>query len=104
MDRQPFHAKGVEPMSNSTESGGTADEADGAEPYADPLQEAAQSKQTVDNDAVAGETVYPGPGEGNNGPTGGAEREIEPVYDEHGNDETDGAAAEGGSDIDLDDQ
>jgi hypothetical protein len=87
-------------MSNSPESDRTADEANGAEPFSDPLHEAAQNMQTVDNDAVAGETVYPGSGEGNNGPTGGAEQEIEPVYDEHANDDPRAEAA----DIDLDDE
>ena len=38
----------------------------------------ATGKQTVANDAVAGETVLPGTGEGNQGPTGGAQREGEP--------------------------
>ncbi len=32
------------------------------------------------NDAVAGETVWPGTGEGNRGPTGGAPREETPEY------------------------
>ncbi|MCU1438526.1 MAG: hypothetical protein JWP66_1613 [Naasia sp.] len=40
----------------------------------------AQGKQTVTNDAVAGETVLPGSGEGNDGPTGGAPNEGRPVY------------------------
>jgi len=35
------------------------------------------------NDAVAGETVEPGAGEGNDGPTGGSPREFEPDYHEH---------------------
>ena len=38
--------------------------------------------QTVTNDAVAGETVLPGAGEGNDGPTGGSPREQEPEYAE----------------------
>ena len=33
-----------------------------------------EAKQTVANDAVAGETVLPGPGDGNDGPTGGMPR------------------------------
>jgi hypothetical protein len=37
-----------------------------------------RDKQTVTNDAVAGETVLPGVGEGNQGPTGGAEKEGTP--------------------------
>ena len=35
----------------------------------------AMAKQTATNDAVAGETVLPGLGDGNDGPTGGAPRE-----------------------------
>jgi hypothetical protein len=38
----------------------------------------AESKQTVTNDAVAGETVLPGVGDGNDGPTGGAPAEGTP--------------------------
>jgi hypothetical protein len=49
----------------------------------DHLRERAIEKETVTNDAVAGETVLPGPGHGNDGPTGGAEREASPIYDEH---------------------
>jgi hypothetical protein len=51
--------------------------------------------QTVTNDAVAGETVLPGLGDGNDGPTGGAPREPEPEYAE--NDLA-------GEEIDLDDE
>ena len=43
----------------------------------------AESKQTVTNDAVAGETVLPGAGDGNNGPTGGAPSEGTPELDEN---------------------
>ncbi|MCU1569770.1 MAG: hypothetical protein JWR33_511 [Naasia sp.] len=43
----------------------------------------ATGKQTVTNDAVAGETVLPGVGEGNDGPTGGAARELEPGLPEN---------------------
>ena len=43
-----------------------------------------QSKQTVTNDAVAGETVLPGVGEGNDGPTGGAPKEGSPVFHDDG--------------------
>ncbi|AYG04369.1 hypothetical protein [Gryllotalpicola protaetiae] len=35
------------------------------------------------NDAVAGETIDPGAGEGNDGPTGGSPREFQPEYHEH---------------------
>ena len=44
---------------------------------------AAESAQTVTNDAVAGETVYPGEGDGNDGPTGGAPGEITPIQPEN---------------------
>ena len=45
----------------------------------DPVQAARESKETVTNDAVAGETVLDGAGDGNNGPTGGSPREAEPI-------------------------
>lgn len=38
----------------------------------------AESDEVVTNDAVAGETVEPGAGDGNDGPTGGAPRELTP--------------------------
>ena len=45
----------------------------------------AEGKETVTNDAVAGETVLPEPGDGDGGgPTGGSPREAEPEY---GNDQ-----------------
>lgn len=50
--------------------------------------------QTVATDGVAGETVLPGLGDGNDGPTGGAPREPEPDFAE--NDLA-------GEEIDLDD-
>jgi hypothetical protein len=37
-------------------------------------------KQTVANDALAGETVLPGVGEHNQGPTGGATKEQSPMH------------------------
>jgi hypothetical protein len=52
-------------------------------------------QETVTNDAVAGETVLPGAGDGNDGPTGGSPREQEPMYAE--NDLAD-------EEIDLDDE
>lgn len=56
----------------------------------DPVDAARQSKETVTNDAVAGETVLDGAGDGNYGPTGGSPREAEPVGDnELDDDETD---------------
>jgi hypothetical protein len=45
----------------------------------DPLEAARESKETVTNDAVAGETVLDGAGDGNYGPTGGSPREAEPI-------------------------
>lgn len=47
----------------------------------DPVKAARESKQTVTNDAVAGETVFEGAGDGNYGPTGGSPREAEPIGD-----------------------
>jgi hypothetical protein len=38
----------------------------------------AESNSITTNDALAGETVYPGEGDGNDGPTGGAPRETTP--------------------------
>ena len=40
-------------------------------------------KQTVTNDALAGETVLPGVGEHNDGPTGGAAKEQSPMLPEN---------------------
>jgi len=66
-------------------------------PY-DDADEAARfegSEDIVTNDAVAGETVEPGIGEGNDGPTGGSPREGAPYE----------AANElSGEDIDLDEE
>jgi hypothetical protein len=42
-----------------------------------------EAKETVVNDAVAGETVLPGAGDGNDGATGGSPREQEPMYAEN---------------------
>jgi hypothetical protein len=68
----------------------------------DPEAVREESLQTVANDPLAGDTVYPGTGERNQGPTGGAAREFQPS----GSD----AVFEGlpenelqGEDIDLDD-
>jgi hypothetical protein len=51
--------------------------ASGEKPY-DQADEFAESEQIATNDAVAGETVFPGVGEHNDGPTGGAPREGTP--------------------------
>jgi ATP-dependent DNA helicase RecQ len=61
----------------------------------DPEALAAEADTLVTNDAVAGETVLPGAGDGNDGPTGGAPGEITP--DEPANE----LQADG---IDLDDE
>ena len=53
----------------------------------DPLEAARESKETVTNDAVAGETVLEGAGDGNYGPTGGSPREAEPIGDNELDDE-----------------
>lgn len=42
-----------------------------------------ESNELVTTDSVAGETVLPGVGDGNDGPTGGAPAEGSPSYDEH---------------------
>ncbi|MDQ0573995.1 hypothetical protein [Agromyces albus] len=47
------------------------------------IEDEEQWKETVVNDAVAGETLLSGPGDGNDGPTGGAAHEQEPVYAEN---------------------
>jgi hypothetical protein len=57
-------------------------------PYSDPSfddreEEFAAENDIATNDAVAGETVTPGVGEGNDGPTGGSPREATPTLDEH---------------------
>jgi hypothetical protein len=44
------------------------------------VAEKVMEKETVTTDAVAGETVLPGVGEGNDGPTGGAPAEGTPDY------------------------
>jgi hypothetical protein len=67
----------------------------------DPVQAAKESKETVTNDAVAGETVFDGPGDGNFGPTGGSPREAEPI----GNNELDDEDIDLGTDLrDTDDR
>jgi hypothetical protein len=55
----------------------------GLDGESDHVREREIELETVTNDAVAGETVLPGPADGNDGPTGGAEREATPIYDEH---------------------
>ena len=55
----------------------------------------AEAGDLVTNDAVAGETVLPGEGDGNDGPTGGSPAELTPAEPDH--------AIDPGS-IDLDDE
>lgn len=59
----------------------------------DPAERFAESEDIVTNDAVAGETILPGVGDGNDGPTGGAPGEGQPEYAENDLE---------GEDIDLD--
>ncbi|MGO4593174.1 hypothetical protein AB4Z18_05060 [Leifsonia sp. 2TAF2] len=77
--------------SDAGETPGWSDPADGDVDYAlnDPEAEANFADELVTNDAVAGETIWSGPGDGNDGPTGGQAREAEPEYDEHGGDDVD---------------
>jgi hypothetical protein len=49
----------------------------------DRLDDPAIADEIVTNDAVAGETVFSGAGEGNDGPTGGSPREGEPDWDRY---------------------
>lgn len=57
--------------------------AEGFSDAADPEEQFARSEDIVTNDAVAGETVEPGAGDGNDGPTGGAPAEAGPEYAEN---------------------
>lgn len=61
----------------------------------DPEALRAEADDLVTNDAVAGETVLPGEGDGNDGPTGGSPAELTPAEPDH--------AIDPGS-IDLDDE
>ena len=49
----------------------------------DPEAIKAESMNTVTTDAVAGDTVYPGVGDGNDGPTGGSPAEGQPDLPEN---------------------
>ncbi|MBN9607195.1 MAG: hypothetical protein J0G30_11355 [Actinomycetales bacterium] len=53
--------------------------------------EAAGLERTATNDAVAGETIADQPGSGWGGPTGGNEREAEPILHEHDDEHDDPA-------------
>ncbi|RWZ68286.1 hypothetical protein ELQ92_03445 [Labedella populi] len=79
-------------MTNDTTNPDTSTGGEHRDPDDELLRE--HAIQTVATDAAAGETVLPGAGDGNDGPTGGAPREPEPGYAE--NDLS-------GEEIDLDD-
>lgn len=49
-------------------------------PHYDEFADQNDAMTTATNDAVAGETILPGQGDGNDGPTGGSPREGEPAY------------------------
>ncbi|WP_207456348.1 hypothetical protein [Desertivibrio insolitus] len=66
---------------------------DSETPFQDRVQADDLEKTIATNDAVAGETILDGPGDGNDGPTGGAEKEFTPDYPENDLE---------GQDIDLD--
>lgn len=72
---------------DGAEDGDAEQESDGGEAadFASGDHEAimAESMETVTNDAVAGDTVYAGPGDGNDGPTGGAPGEATPIEPEN---------------------
>jgi hypothetical protein len=53
---------------------------DPREPYVDPYEGTFDPDDLATNDAVAGETVLSGSGDGNDGPTGGSPAEEEPDY------------------------
>jgi hypothetical protein len=61
-------------MSDAT----TPEPTDGRDEISDVVRADHEANETVTNDAVAGETVEPGAGDGNDGPTGGSPREAEP--------------------------
>jgi hypothetical protein len=65
-------------MSDENESTGTGEGAG-----IDEIREFLEANEVATNDAVAGETVEPGRGDGNEGPTGGSPRELEPELHEH---------------------
>jgi hypothetical protein len=60
-----------------------SDENTNQEPYDDKVREFLEGNEVTTNDAVAGETVESGAGEGNEGPTGGSPREFQPELHEH---------------------
>ena len=58
--------------------------ASGDEPFFDREEAFEEANDLETNDAVAGETVWEGAGDGNDGPTGGSPREGSPDWDEQG--------------------
>lgn len=74
------------------------DQSDGDRLTDDEMLAFVEKNDITTNDAVAGETVEPGPGSGNDGPTGGSPREFEPELDEHG-----GVGGSNDAPADLDD-
>jgi hypothetical protein len=94
----PDPITGVPASSGGLEDDARLDDAGTADPdlaAADTLRTRAESMQTVTNDAVAGDAVEPGPGDANQGPTGGASREVEPILPDN---------ELAGQDVDLDDE
>lgn len=69
-------------MTDANGTNGTAVNGTDEDTVSDPIAAKATAKQTVTNDAVAGETVLPGAGDGNDGPTGGSPGEAQPIYGE----------------------
>lgn len=72
-----------DPAEDGTVEAGTRLDDELSESGDDELAAESMSKQTVTNDAVAGQTVFPSAGIRDEGPTGGATGETEPIYDEH---------------------
>ncbi|GGI41100.1 hypothetical protein GCM10010988_32400 [Cnuibacter physcomitrellae] len=56
----------------------------GDEPFFDREEAFEEANDLETNDAVAGETVWEGPGDGNDGPTGGSPREGAPDWSQQG--------------------
>jgi hypothetical protein len=69
-------------MTDSTTPDGESD------PQFDRIEAFEDANDLVTNDAVAGETVLPGAGDGNDGPTGGSPREAEPDWDHYAPDQS----------------
>jgi len=88
---------GIDPVSDLDESTRERDGIDDEHVGPYEVDEDEESLQTATNDAVAGETVEPQPGDGtDDGPTGGAPREGEPDLWEQ---ENDGGSPDLGTDV-----